>query len=112
MEMKPEDIKKYNLKFPVGTPKIGRFAPHGQFFQCETDEQVAKLEAAGWTGNPFDHGYKPEDAQHVLNWRDVRINGEKKAPAVDEAAALKAELEAARAKIAELEAKPKRKAAA
>lgn len=112
MEMKPEDIKKYNEKFPVGTPKIGRFAPHGQFFQCSTVEQVAELEAAGWTDNAFDHGYKPEDAVFVADWKNVRVKGEKKAATVDESAALKAELEAARALIAELQAKPKRKAAA
>lgn len=118
MEMKPDDLKKYNERFPLGTPRQGRFAPHGQFFLCETDDQVAKLEAAGWNTNPLLHvpPYPSEEAVHVPKWRDVKLTVEPPAPKVDEAAAIRAELEAARARIAELEGKtedaPRRRKAA
>lgn len=108
MEMKPEDLKKYNERHPPLLPKHGRYAPHGQFFLCDSADQVAKLEAAGWNTNPFlfDPPYAPEDAKHIEKWRDVKLVVEvaPSVPDVDEAAVLRAELEAARAEIAAMKA--------
>lgn len=109
MEMKPEDLKKYNLKHPMPPPKRGMYAPHGQFFQCATQEEMDTLLAAGWTDNAFDHGYKPEKAKWIEKWDDVVI-GDGKPKEKPEAVAVRdlaAELAAAQAEIAALKAAKK-----
>lgn len=131
MEMKPDDYKKYLAKWGSPVPKQGRYAPHGQFFQCETQEQIDALEAAGWTDSALDHNYKPEEAIYVERFEDVTLTSSVRtlkprektqkeklaeliakeqaaqAPAVD-VAALQQQLAAAMARIDQLEAKPEK----
>ena len=47
MEMKPDDYKKYLAKWGSPVPKSGRYAPHGQHFQCSTQEEIDKCALVG-----------------------------------------------------------------
>jgi hypothetical protein len=74
-EMTAEQLKKYNEQNPPPKGKSGRFSPDRQFFLCSTDEEIEKLEAAGWNTNPFNHDepYKPEAAVHVDSWDKIKF---------------------------------------
>jgi hypothetical protein len=104
--MKPDELKKYNAAYPPPEPKHGRFSPNKQFFLCSTQDEIAKLETLGWGTNPleFDVPYSPEEAAHRPMWKDIDFNAKPAVAAPD----LSAELAAARARIAELEAAPPR----
>lgn len=74
-DMTPDQLKKYNEANPPPKPRAGRFSPDKQFYLCSTQEEIDKLEAAGWNTNPFEHDepYKPEDARHVERWADIKF---------------------------------------
>lgn len=101
MEMTSENLAKYNKQYPAPAPKHGRYAPDGQFFQCETQEQIDTLEAAGWKDNPFKlpQPYRPEECQWVQHWGQVRVKCEAPKVQPDEREALRAQIDALRGEL-------------
>lgn len=104
MNMTAENLRKYQEKYPLGTPKIGRFSPDKRHFQCSTQDQVTKLEEMGWKPNPFDFEvpYKPEEAESIQKYEDCFKAREPKQD-LNEVERLKLELGRERAKVVALE---------